>query len=234
MYTSEVESWNQSGIIGIRLDSAASEKDLPAVRQNTHCLLQIQKRFISNKGTRLFKISIFVVGYNYQMIAYLIFFPIILIAVTLPIVVILFILILLGKILKKDSVVENLIHLSPFPIVLVTFHFLAATVWDLFVEGKGKLFHYWDQLPWMGFYLFKHDQPATRTLNQDLAPGITLETLDLIWLVMLIAMYGSTLVFCWLLFWRKSSNTLVYAIVIVLILFVLGMLSGFNKRGLVL
>ena len=168
------------------------------------------------------------------MMVYLIFFPIILIAVTLPIAIILFFVVFLGKIVKKDSVVENLIHLSPFPIVLVSFYFLTATVWDIFIEGKGKLFYYWDQLPWMGFYLFKHDQPATRTINQDLAPGITLETLDFIWIVMLIAMYGSALAFSWLLFWRKNPKTLVYVIIITLILFVLGMLSGFNKRGLVL
>lgn len=165
---------------------------------------------------------------------YFLFFPLTLIMVVVPIFLAIIFSTLIGKIFFKENLKINLKNLKPFFGILLMCYFVFSIIWDLFIESKGRLFTYWDQMPFAGFYLFSHDQPATRSLSQDLTPSVTLLTLDAIWLGMLILMYSFSVMITYFIFWRKNPKTLKYAIFISLALLLVGFTMGWGYRGKVI
>lgn len=160
---------------------------------------------------------------------YLIFFPLSLIMFLIPTALVSFVVLLIAKIYKHENLKSNLLSLLPFSGLLTLFYFIMASFWDLFIEGPGKLFQYWDHLPWDGFYLFSHDHPIATTLKTGgLAPGVSLMALDLIWLFLLIIMYALSTGVFWKLK-RNSRNSFRNAIIISIILLVLGCILGLNQ-----
>jgi hypothetical protein len=72
------------------------------------------------------------------------FVPIVLGMQIIPVILASFIVLLIAKIIKKESFKKNIIKLFPFYVTLLSVYIIFAAVWDRFIEGSNKIFFYWD------------------------------------------------------------------------------------------